>query len=520
MPDGIPTPNIPQLRVEENETHRFFTWDELATYDGGLFANDHYMCIECGREAEPPQELGRWLIKEYWSADGWQWHNYTWLCTGCFAVSTVCQIPACITRFTSGEQLRTARSRYLLICTNEQHDELYYCEHCSDYIREDCYNEHMEACTWCAENMDPHDDCEDCGTLYEHDYDCECDYCLVESGDLDIGDTDMDHCSCTACRSEYEREQGNAAMTEIRARERAVRQELRSYTHRPYGFMFPSGIRAEDARKLHIGLEIEVSFKPDYRDALIKWMPEWKNITKFDKIAAQNFWELYQSRDIPEFLFAKSDSSVSNGFEIVTMPFEPSWGVRAFPWKDAFTSLIKDYGAYEKHRSTGQHIHMNKSAFDSAHFWKFMQFHQHLAEFCGMIGGRGTSDQYGSFHTSGWTGMKKVMKQVAMKKGHDPVMFNWYPERYSAINVLNEETIELRYPAGTAEPHLIQKNIQWAEAIFDYTGYIDVADVHDGALGTPNNFLWFVKKQPEKFDALIAYIETILPTPKPLRERA
>jgi len=55
-------------------------------------------------------------------------------------------------------------------------------------------------------------------------------------------------------------------------------------------------------------------------------------------------------------------------------------------------------------------------------------------------------------------------------------------ERYSAVNTLNRETLELRWFQGTLKRDGILANIQLAHAMVEYTRYITVAQVREGAL--------------------------------------
>lgn len=496
------------------DTGDIIPWDELDVHTECVVCD--YSSIHLQETTEPDGINGMRFVADFWYSDNLEHLTNVYLCESDYDNTVPCDQPNCDvrTQYMDGE-LRIGRRTFRGFCSIEIHDNFLYCELCETYLTDDgmYWNDHMERCSFCAEETDPHEDCEECGTSFQgHDDYCDCAYC--DQG-LD-NDEGLDHCTCDHCEDQHT---VNMQMADYRDRMQAQRR-LNSYSFKPYTHYFPSGEEIDNKnRRLHIGLEIEVSFGPDYYEALKNWVPKYETIT--DGIIRDNWRLRYGDEYVPNFIFCKSDSSVSNGFEIVTMPFEPEWGIDGFPWEEAFRDLIDNFGAKPEHKSTGQHIHMNKSAFDMAHFWKFFQFHQKLSEFCGMIGGRGTRADYGTFHNSSWKSMKPVLKELAISKGEfkREKMYSWYPERYSAINTDPPTTIELRYPSGSIEPAHIRKNIQWAWSVFEYTDYIDIVDVHDGALDTANNYLWWIKRTPERFADLITYIETIIPQPKPLRER-
>lgn len=267
---------------------------------------------------------------------------------------------------------------------------------------------------------------------------------------------------------------------------RRERQTLNNYSYKPEPEFF-----GKAAKGFYIGMELEIAFKPDYQDALRTWMPKLKPHKMF---------------------YAKSDSSIHNGFELVTHPFDPEWGLKHIHF-ETFQELIDNYGALPTHTSCGTHIHMSKDAFSSAHLWKLLQIHHQLPDFCALVGGRPKETGYATFVNEGWTESRKKLKEIAMSKRNDNV------SRTVAVNLQPQTTIELRYPAGNINPEGIKKNIQWALALYEFSGYLDVVDIKDGALQTPGSFLWWLRQEPEKRPELLAHIDQLLPSEKPLRVR-
>lgn len=269
---------------------------------------------------------------------------------------------------------------------------------------------------------------------------------------------------------------------------------IRSWNYRPELNFHP--LPPENGGTLYIGMELEVSF--DVSQNGRKWAAE----------------HLHDHEDL---LYCKEDSSVNSGFEVVTHPMQPDWAMENFPFQ-AFQKGIEGYGLKLTDGSTGTHIHMNKEAFSPAHLWKFLQIHMKLPDFCGTVGGRGTDAGYGSFRRNGGNFLgvdRRTLLEIAKKKG------KWdNPERYIAVNLRNEYTLELRYMRGGSAPKEIKKNIQWAKALYDFSNYIDVRDVREGALENPGYLLWWIGEHKEELFHLYDWIQTRIPQPTALRERS
>lgn len=103
---------------------------------------------------------------------------------------------------------------------------------------------------------------------------------------------------------------------------------------------------------------------------------------------------------------------------------------------------------------------------------------------------------------------------IARKKGE---AFD-NPERYVAINLQNDNTIELRYMEGGIRSDNIKKNIEWVKALYDFTDHISVADIRSGALDDQSYLLgWIMDK--EKYPAVHKFMKNRVLIPKALPER-
>jgi hypothetical protein len=265
-------------------------------------------------------------------------------------------------------------------------------------------------------------------------------------------------------------------------------RQVQSWDFRPELVFHPSTPHSKK-EQLYIGMELEVSFG-SYNNRAVE---TWLETTPVDLI------------------YAKHDSSVNRGCEIVTHPMQPDWALENFPF-DAFQELMDVYGAKPTHSSTGTHVHMNKEAFTTAHLWKMIQLHFRLPGFCKVVGGRENSS-YASFEPSDFRLQRNALMQIVKEKNKGQRF-----QRYSAVNLQNEYTIELRYMRGGIKPDEIRKNIEWAKALFEFTDYLDVKDIRHGALDNQGYLLGWI--QAGDYPYLNKWIAERIPSPLNLPERS
>ena len=316
--------------------------------------------------------------------------------------------------------------------------------------------------------------CNVCDGVIRHDaswgtqeHDTLCHECYIDGGG----------CDCESCdpRSSRNRRAG----------------VIQSWDYRPH-LQFHPPVPTNPKKPLYIGLELEISFgNYDWQSNLGCW---------------------YNEGIDQDLIYIKSDSSVSQGCEFVTHPMEPRWALKNFPF-EKFNQLITNewLQARESHDSAGTHIHMNKEAFTQAHLWKFLQVHYRLPKFLRVLGGRGDTG-YASFGQADNERQRKDLMKIVKEKDKGQ---NY--DRYCAVNLRNEHTVELRYPAsGTSEP-AIRKNIELALALYEFSDFITVEDVKDGAIDDPGYLLHWIRSND--YPALTDWIDTRIPKPRQLKAR-
>ena len=265
---------------------------------------------------------------------------------------------------------------------------------------------------------------------------------------------------------------------------------IHNYSYRPT-LVFHPEVHDNPTKPLYIGMEVEIEFGDRRAEAVSEWLP---------------------SLEPKGLFFAKGDGSIHHGFELVTQPFDPKWARDNFPL-DRFQELIDDYTAQPTASTCGTHIHMSKEAFTMAHLWKMLSLHENMPKFLGALGGRGTDAGYARFDAS--IEQEKAHRLAFVKAKGQGAAFRI--ERSRAVNLLNEETIELRYPRGGCAPQEVGKNIDLAQCLYDFTDFVEIGDVKDGAFKDAGFLLSWINEGDYPY--LQDWVQAEMPSPRKLKER-
>ena len=275
-------------------------------------------------------------------------------------------------------------------------------------------------------------------------------YALAYEAD-DTSETICHDCSytCTNCDSVYQYEDSYNECCEERHNGSSW---IHDYSYRPK-YEVLSGIPGTQTirknvrphmYKLYMGFEIELAHT--------------RNLM-------ENFY--YKSNELfenPRFIYAKSDASIGpNGVEFVTMPATLDAFAMQFPWEtfEWMHSMGARGWAYE---SCGMHIHVSRTAFTPSHLYKFMKFQSANDSLCIEFAGRDSG-----FARWDNDSMEKIRLNTKEFLGAGS-----YAERYSAINILPRNTVELRYFRSNINKNGILRNAQWVDAIYEYTKQMNI----------------------------------------------
>jgi hypothetical protein len=186
------------------------------------------------------------------------------------------------------------------------------------------------------------------------------------------------------------------------------------------------------------------------------------------------------SQELGQLGYLKEDCSLADGFEIVTHPMTHEYASESFPW-----SMLRDLRcAGADADGAGMHVHVNRDAFDGpAHVYRWMQLIYRNAD--GVSGvARRRSYEWASFSHA-----KRPNLKASAKGDRDG-------ERYSAINVQNWATFEVRVFAASLDTQEVRAALDLVAASVEYTRHLTVPVILAGGW-TWDAFRTWVDARPE-----------------------
>lgn len=197
--------------------------------------------------------------------------------------------------------------------------------------------------------------------------------------------------------------------------------------------------------------------------------------------------------------YYKSDGSImsEDGFEMVTHPRTlESWQAWLPSLQDAM-QFARKVGMRSWNTDTcGIHIHIDSRAFtSSAHLYRFTQMIYRNETEMQRIAGRGSVHYAEYIHSA----------RVAAGVVKDRKRYGGSGDRYVAVNLQNQRTVEVRMFRGSLRPERLVANVELLHALVTYTRDMTVRQAFDGGLRFPK-FLAHISASPTTYPNLIALI--------------
>jgi hypothetical protein len=207
--------------------------------------------------------------------------------------------------------------------------------------------------------------------------------------------------------------------------------------------------------------------------------------------------------------YLKSDGSLECGFEVVTHPMTHDYFKNHAPkfWevigglRDEFRMRAWSAG------TAGIHIHLSRAGFNNgAHIHRFLQLVYANEEFYSRMAGR-NSGRWAKFDdVLQWDSDKdrsvKSFKRKLARYGNN------HSDRYSAVNTLNRNTLEMRIFRSTLNPDTIKSALDLAHASVEYTRTLTVGQIVNGALERMN-FIQFIHDNKDTYAHLISRMDRL-----------
>lgn len=188
-------------------------------------------------------------------------------------------------------------------------------------------------------------------------------------------------------------------------------------------------------------------------------------------------------------VYCKRDGSVPQGFEVVSHPFTWGWLVTHRDIFDPIFALKR--GGLVSHDSgrCGMHVHMSRDAFTPMHLFKFLEFFQKHKQFIMVVSQRGQENNYARIEYT--LGRNPLNLALGTMEAED---------RYRAVNLSNDKTIEVRIFRGTLKKERFLKNLEFCESLYEFTMVYANSDC------TLENYIKFVWSYKGDFPNLYAFL--------------
>ena len=299
-------------------------------------------------------------------------------------------------------------------CESCRDGHSFWCERCEESHSDRHYSYtrvrgHGILCEDCCERLDTFT-CEECG-----------DVCEDEDRYYNEDDEDSEDYICARCVSNGKR-------------------FIHSYSYKPYAIFKIASNQVMKSDTLYFGLELEV--ERDESSVDVGKMAE--------RIAKEDVY------------YMKNDGSLNNGFEIVTHPmtFEYIQEHKGDIFKPMLDKLIEaGYRSYDS-KTCGIHIHLSKKCFSTWQLYRFIKFFLDNRDFVTAISQR-KIEQLERWATIEEESNDSIIYKAKKKSGNS--------RRYSAVNLQNDKTIEIRIFRGTLNYLSFLKNIEFCYALFNFS---------------------------------------------------
>lgn len=328
---------------------------------------------------------------------------------------------------------------------------------------EDCYHDNFIICDGCDETFNIKEEILEtinghiyCQSCFEDRY-TYCDNCNLAVRNRDVYYIDNgDLAYCEFCAIDYAH---YCDICEQYYSEHCNRHLIHTYDYKPIFEFFKTKYEIQDS--LYFGIELEVEC----------------NNNNIEDIS------------LPNFIYVKNDGSLDDGVELVTHPLTYKFIKNS---KEIFKGLLKQlqnkgFTSYDTN-TCGMHIHITKSKINTLQTVKIVKFFMNNERFILKLSQR-KIDKFNQ-----WSAISTTTTAVKYAKEGNR-------ERYVAVNLLNNKTIEFRIFRGTLHFDSFMKNIEFIDALIEFTAQASLKECDDIIA-----FLKFIHKQKSKYRNLKNFI--------------
>lgn len=304
-------------------------------------------------------------------------------------------------------------------------DNLISCDRCGDMVDADgavtvgqnewcteCADDYSSTCCHCDERFSDYN----MNTIDQYEGTAACDSCFNNHY------TSCDSCGCTLAINDCFSDDYGAYCEDCYDERRSSSNEhIHKYDHKPEP-IFHGG-----AGVIHYGVELEVDCCASYAEDVVDTLGGDRHV------------------------YLKEDSSIDNGFEIVTHPH--TLDAHGKLWAPFFGSanLIGAMSAYDN----GMHVHIQRRYLSRLQLQKMVIFinRRDHAEFVEFMADRSVGK---------WAAVDPYKANFNYKA--------YSNDRYTALNLTNPRTAEVRIFRGTLDRERFMANLQFCDALVTFCG--------------------------------------------------
>jgi hypothetical protein len=264
---------------------------------------------------------------------------------------------------------------------------------------------------------------------------------------------------------------------------------IHAHNYRPKKFRFKASKLQKDKPRvdtLHYGIELEVENIGKSLNG------NWKQLMNREEMATRAL-DFMGREDIYVVHDGSLTRSRDGGIEIVTHPMTWEYYRENIERWDELLMNLREWGGQAwRPGTTGLHYHMTKGAFSTFQLYKFTDFFykKSAQNFVTAIAGRHGHERYARFNQRDSQGVKFTAKNKHNASG----------DRYAAVNLTNKNTVELRIFRGSLEPVMFHKNMEFLQAMFEFSRDTKPYDM------VATKFAEYVLDNEQRFKCLVDFM--------------
>jgi hypothetical protein len=200
-------------------------------------------------------------------------------------------------------------------------------------------------------------------------------------------------------------------------------------------------------------------------------------------------------------VYYKNDGSLDDGFEMVSHPMSARYWNKTFKpkLKKALSVLIKEGYRSSNTSTCGLHFHLSRTFFSGTiQLYKFLKlvYDSSNRSFIVKVSGRRKikAMTYAKLSEPRTTSQDTILK----KKAKDKFGF----DRYQAVNLQNEKTVEVRFFKGTLNYSTFCARLQMISSMIEFSCAASISH-------TLNDYLAFIRENSQKYKRVYEYFKNV-----------